>query len=125
MTTARQQRGRTAQAGGITAEDQACAALLRDGWTILARRLRTAAGEIDIAAERQGLLALIEVKARASLAEAAAALLPRQRARLLTAGEMVLAEHPDWGRNGVRFDLIVVDAGGQMRRVADAFRRER
>ncbi len=125
MTTLRQQRGRIAQAGGITAEDQACAALLRDGWTILARRLRTEAGEIDIAAERQGLLALIEVKARASLAEAAAALLPRQRARLLTAGEMVLAEHPDWGRNGVRFDLIVVAPGGQLRRVADAFRRER
>jgi putative endonuclease len=120
----RQARGRANQSGGLAAERQACEALARDGWVVLAQRLRTAAGEIDIAAERDGVLALVEVKARATLAEAAGALLPRQRARLLAAGEIVLAEHPDWGRNGMRFDLIVVAPGGLIRRVRDAFRRE-
>ena len=66
-------------------------ALLQDGWTILARRLRTEAGEIDIVADRAGLLAFIEVKARPTLSDAAAALGLRQQARLLAAGELALA----------------------------------
>ncbi len=93
-----------------------------DGWTILARRLRTAAGEIDVVAEQAGLLAMIEVKSRPTLAEAAMALSFRQRARLLAACEIVLAGHPDWGVNGVRFDVVAVDAAGRVRRIADAFR---
>ena len=100
----------------------ACAALERDGWTILARRLRTKAGEVDIVADRAGLLAIIEVKARPTLTEAALALSERQQARLVGACDLILAEHPDWGANGVRFDLLLVDAAGQVRRIADAFR---
>ena len=108
----------------MAAETAATAALEADGWVVLARRLRTAAGEVDIAAERDGVLALVEVKARPDLATAAAALSARQRARLLAAGAVVLAEHPDWGQAGVRFDVMVVDADGRIRRVADAFREE-
>lgn len=115
---------RTAHARGMHAEDIACAALERDGWTILARRRRTPAGEIDILTQRDGLLAVVEVKARATLALAAEAVLPRQRARLLAAAEIVLAEHPEWGRAGVRFDVVVVDTVGRIRRIADAFRIE-
>lgn len=117
-------RGRAAQARGVTAEQAACSALERDGWTVLARRLRTAAGEIDVVAERDGLLAFIEVKARPDLLTAAAALGPRQRARLLAAGEIALADNPGWGRAGVRFDVLLVDGAGRVRRVADAFRSE-
>jgi putative endonuclease len=118
----REQRGRTAQASGVAAEAAVCAAVRADGWTILARRLRTAAGELDVVAEKAGLLAIIEVKARPTLAEAAVALSARQRARLLAACEIVLAEHTDWGVSGVRFDIVVVDAAGRVRRIADAFR---
>jgi putative endonuclease len=117
-------RGHASQAGGLAAESAAARALESDGWTILARRLRTAAGEIDLVAERDGLLAIIEVKRRPRLAEAAHALAPRQRARLLAAAEILLAEHPGWGREGVRFDLLLVDAQGAVRRIADAFRQE-
>lgn len=99
-------------------------AIEQDGWRILARRLRTAAGEVDLLAERAGLLAIIEVKARPSLATAAAALGARQRARLLAAAEQILAEHPEWGQAGVRFDVLLVDAAGRVRRIADAFRQE-
>lgn len=120
--TARQQRGRRAQARGVSAEAAAGAALLGDGWLVLARRLRTEAGEIDLVAERHGVLAIVEVKSRPSLADAAAAVTPRQRARLLAATEIVLAEHPDWGSAGVRFDVLLVDAAGHVRRIADAFR---
>jgi putative endonuclease len=122
--TTRPIRGRAAQARGVMAEQAACTALEDDGWLVLARRLRTAAGEIDVVAEREGLLAFIEVKARPDLLTAAAALGPRQRARLLAAGEIALADHPEWGRAGVRFDVLLVDDAGRVRRIADAFRLE-
>ena len=118
----RQVRGRRAQVRGLVAEEAACAALGEDGWTVLGRRLRTPAGEVDIAAERDGLLALVEVKARPTLADAAASIGPRQRARLMGAAAVLAADHPDWGRAGIRFDVIVVDGAGQVRRVTDAFR---
>lgn len=117
-------RGVRAYARGVNAEDAACAALVRDGWTILDRRVRTEAGEVDVLADKDGLLAIIEVKARPTLAGAAVALSPRQQARLLGAAEHVLAAHPTWGANGVRFDLLLVDAAGAVRRIADAFRLE-
>lgn len=113
-----------AYARGIEAEAAACAALGRDGWSILGQRLRTEAGEIDVVAATPDMLAIIEVKSRATLADAAMALGARQRARLLAAAEIVLAEHPDWARAGMRFDLLVVDAAGTVRRIADAFRWE-
>ncbi len=115
-------KGQIAHRRGLGAEALAEAALERDGWRILARRMRTLAGEVDLVAEKEGLLAIVEVKARPLLADAAAALSERQQARLFAATEIILAEHPDWGSNGVRFDLIVVDGAGLVRRIADAFR---
>lgn len=91
---------------------------------ILARRLRTPVGELDLVAERDGLLAFAEVKRRKTLGEAAASLGPRQRARLLAAAGAALAENAGWGRAGVRFDVLLVDAAGRVRRIADAFRAE-
>ena len=105
----RTRRGQDADRRGRLAEDAAAAALEQDGWTILARRLRTPAGEIDLIVEREGLLAIVEVKARPCLAEAAASMSPRQQARLVAATDIVLAEHP-------------VDAAGVVRRISDAFR---
>jgi putative endonuclease len=117
-------KSQTAYASGLAAEEAACAALRADGWTILARRLRTRAGEVDAVAEKAGLLAMIEVKARPTLAEAAVALTIRQQTRLLAACDIILGEHPDWGINGVRFDVLLVDTAGRVRRIADAFRMD-
>lgn len=129
MTTARRApdragQGRAAQARGMTAEAVACAALQAEGWHIEARRLRTPAGEVDAVATRQGMVAFIEVKQRPTLAEAAGALSARQRGRLLAAADFLLAAHPHWGADGVRFDVLLVDSAGRVRRIADAFRRE-
>jgi putative endonuclease len=117
-------RKRRCHARGLSAEAAVCAVLVRDGWTILGRRLRTEAGEIDVVAVTADLLAVVEVKARRTLADAALALGARQRARLLAAAEILLAQHPEWSRPGMRFDLMVVDAAGTVRRIADAFRLE-
>ena len=122
--SSRTARGGRAHALGIQAETVACAALQRAGWTVLGKRMRTKSGEVDAVAEKDGVLAIIEVKARPTLADAAAAILPRQRARLLAAAEILLAEHPDWGAAGVRFDVLLINAAGQVRRIVDAFRLE-
>jgi Holliday junction resolvase-like predicted endonuclease len=40
----------------------------------------------------------------------------------MSAAEILLAENPHWGRAGARFDVMLVDRHGSMRRVKDAFR---
>ena len=122
MTERRRARGAAAQRLGVDAEAAAEAALVAEGWQVVARRLRTGAGEIDLVAVRDGLTAFIEVKARPSLAQAAFAVAPRQQARLLAAAEAALAANPGWGAAGVRFDVMLVDATGQVRRIVDALR---
>ena len=117
-------RGRAAQRLGVLAEEAGRAALEADGWTVLARRLRTPVGELDFVAERGGMLAFVEVKSRRTLVGAAIALGVRQRARLLAAADAALAANPHWTHEAVRFDVLLVSRGGQVRRIADAFRLE-
>lgn len=121
LAALRRRRGQAADARGRGAEEIAAAALRSDGWSVLARRMRTAAGEIDMVAERQGMVAFVEVKARPTLSQAAHALSRRQRQRLVAAAEIALAEQPDWGRAGVSFDVMLVDTSGRVRRVTNAF----
>lgn len=115
-------RGRHADVAGRQAEDLAAAALQAEGWQIVARRARTEAGEIDIIATRDALLAFVEVKARPSFTEAAFALGRRQRARLMAAAEAWLAVNAGYGTAGIRFDVILVAADGALRCITDAFR---
>jgi putative endonuclease len=80
---------------GISAESRAAAFLIAKGFRILARRWRSPLGEIDIVARRRHLLVFAEVKARASLAEAAESVDQRQRRRIAAAAEIWLAANPD------------------------------
>jgi putative endonuclease len=112
----------TNAATGLAAEDAAAAALQADGFTILGRRLRTKAGEIDLVAARDSLLVFVEVKQRRTLAAAAHALTARQQARLQAAAEILLAEHPHWPTAAIRFDVLLLDPHGRIRRVTDALR---
>ncbi len=77
---------------------------------------------MDVVAECRGILSIIEVKARPTLAQAAVAVTERQRSRLIGACEIIVGEHPEWGVNGVRFDFLVVAPDGTVRRITDAFR---
>ncbi|MBS7812699.1 YraN family protein [Roseococcus pinisoli] len=119
----RQRRGLVADRRGRDAEALARDALVRDGWTVLAERHRTPAGELDLVAEKEGLLAFVEVKARPSLEEAAFALTGRQQRRLMEAAEIWLVGHPGHGQAGMRFDVLLVAADGSVKRVVDALRQ--
>jgi putative endonuclease len=74
---------------GISAESRAAAFLIAKGFRILARRWRSPVGEIDIVARRRHLLVFVEVKARATLEDAAESVNQRQRRRIAAA-----AAHP-------------------------------
>jgi putative endonuclease len=80
---------------GLSAESRAAALLMAKGYRILAKRFRTPHGEIDIVTKRRKILALVEVKARASLDEAAFAVTPRQQARIINAAQAWLARIPN------------------------------
>ena len=54
------------------------------------------------------MLAVIEVKARGDLADAVAAVLPRQRRRIARATSAFLLAHPDLAALTLRFDVMLV-----------------
>jgi putative endonuclease len=93
---------------GLSAESRAAAFLMAKGYRILARRFRTPYGEIDLVVKKRNLLAFIEVKARASLDEAAYAVTPRQQARIIDAAQGWLAAHPEHAQFDLRFDAILI-----------------
>ena len=93
---------------GLSAESRAAAFLMAKGYRILAKRFRTSYGEIDIVARRRNLLAFIEVKARASLDDAAYAVTPRQQARIINAAQGWLMAHPEHAEFELRFDVILI-----------------
>jgi len=106
---------------GISAESRAAAFLIAKGFRILARRWRSALGEIDIVARRRHLLVFAEVKARASLDEAAESVSDRQRRRIAAAPATWLAANPDKTIRDIRFDAILVAPGKIPRHIPAAF----
>lgn len=121
MTRAARQR---AWRWGHWAEALCIVALMLHGYRILARRIRYRVGEIDIVAKRGGTLAVIEVKARSRLDDAAEALSGRQRRRIARAVEWLLAERPDLAPLTVRFDVMLVVPWRWPRHLRNAWRQE-
>src|SRR3954462_12641389 len=93
---------------GLSAESRAAAFLMAKGYRILAKRWRTPYGEIDIVARRRNLLAFIEVKARASLDEAAYAVTARNQRRIIDAAQAWLMTHPEHADFDLRFDVMLI-----------------
>jgi putative endonuclease len=106
---------------GLTAESRAAAYLVAKGYRILARRFRTAVGEIDIVARRRGVLVFVEVKARETFDAAAEAIGRRQQSRIVAAAQSWLAAHPDDAARDMRFDVVLVAPGRLPRHLMAAF----
>jgi putative endonuclease len=106
---------------GLSAESAAAALLLAKGYRIIARRFRTAVGEIDIVARRGDTLIFVEVKARERLDDAAEAVTERQKRRIIAATEVWLSKHPDHATQNIRFDAILVARRRWPRHIAGAF----
>ncbi|MGY3584573.1 YraN family protein [Bradyrhizobium quebecense] len=106
---------------GISAESRAAALLIAKGYRILARRFRTPYGEIDLVARRRNLVAFVEVKARASLDDAAYAVTPRQQQRIVNAAQAWLMAHPEHAEFDLRFDAVLIAPKSLPRHLLAAF----
>jgi putative endonuclease len=93
---------------GRFSELVAAAALLAKGYRILGRRCRTPYGEIDLIAVRGRRLAFVEVKRRATRAEAEAALTQYQARRIVRAADHWTARHPRYREHDRGLDAILV-----------------
>lgn len=95
---------------GLSAETRAAAYLMAKGYRILAKRFRTPYGEIDIVAKRRNLVAFVEVKARATLDDAAFAVTPRQQGRRGSSMPRRPGSpaHPEHANFELRFDAMLI-----------------
>ena len=106
---------------GLSAESRAAAFLIAKGYRILAKRFRTPYGEIDLVARKRNLIAFVEVKARASLDDAAWAVTPRQQQRIINAAQAWLMAHPEHAELDLRFDAMLVAPKSLPRHLLAAF----
>lgn len=107
----RQALGGRARREGHGAEWIAALWLMVKGYQILGFRLKGRAGEIDILARRGRFLVVVEVKRRATMEAALAALGPDQHRRLLAAGRGVLQGRPSLAALLLRIDMVALAPG--------------
>ena len=95
---------------GRWGEDRAAEYLQGLGYSILARNVRTAHGEIDLVAAREGLLLFVEVKTRRSHAFSYPedSVTFRKQTFLLSAAQEYLEKHPD-SPESWQFDVIAIE----------------
>ncbi|AHE57148.1 YraN family protein [Sphingomonas sanxanigenens] len=103
MTAARA----AAEARGRRGETIAAWWLRLTGWSILARRVRTRGGEVDLVARRGRTVAFVEVKTRRTDAELDVAIDAHRLRRVAMAAEML---GPRFARPGdaIRIDVMLI-----------------
>ena len=110
---------------GETGERIAERWLKRHGWRIMQRRFRSGHRDIDLIAEKDGTVAVVEVKARraAQFGDPVEAVNWRKRRELTRSAQVWISRH---GRlnDSYRFDVIgvlICDDGARVRHVENAF----
>ncbi|PHY19078.1 YraN family protein [Caulobacter sp. BP25] len=122
--SARQVRGAAARKIGRRSEVLAALWLMAKGYRILGFRLATPLGEIDLLAQRGGVLAVVEVKQRATIEDALDAVTPTQRDRLRRAAAHLSAHRTGLRALETRLDLIALSPGRVPRHLPDAWSAE-
>jgi len=117
----RRARGLAARLSGRRGEWLAALWLMAKGYRILGFRLKTPLGEIDLLAQKGEVLAVVEVKLRASLEAALDAVTDRQRERLRRAAETIAQRRPALAGAAIRLDLLALAPGRLPRHIADAW----
>ncbi len=115
-------RGLAARLSGRRGEVWAALLLMAKGYRILGFRLKAPQAEIDLLAIRGGVLAVVEVKRRASLESALEAVGHDQRERLRRAGVGIADRRPALKGAAVRLDLVALAPGRLPRHIPDAWK---
>ena len=116
MTATRQ----AAEQRGRKGERLAAWYLRLKGWRVLAERVRTPAGEVDLVAKRGNLIAFVEVKTRTTAAELDFAIDQRRLARVAAAAEILIPRFATAGED-VRIDVILIAPGTRPRHIENAW----
>ncbi|GAA0737701.1 YraN family protein [Sphingomonas japonica] len=111
---------RAAETRGRDGERAAAWYLRLKGWRILAERVRTAAGEVDLVARKGRLVAFVEVKTRSSDAELDFAIDRRRLARVAAAAEILAPRFADGGED-IRIDVLLLVPGKLPRHIENAW----
>ena len=106
---------------GVNSEVRAADHLRALGYEILARRFKTPYGEVDLVAQTSTTIVFVEVKARASLDDAAYAVTSRQQRRIIDAAQAWLSAHPEHGTFDLRFDALLIAPNVAPRHLIAAF----
>ena len=96
---------------GQVSESAAERHLRRKGYRILDRNVRSPLGELDLVAERAGVLIFVEVKARRTGAHGGAphAVSPAKQAKLIRLASQYLSRRRD--QPACRFDVVLCTGG--------------
>ncbi len=89
------------------------------GWRILARRVRTSVGEVDLIAKRGNIVAFVEVKSRATAADLDHAIDERRLRRVAAAAEILAATHAEGC--DMRIDVILLAPRTPPRHIENAW----
>ncbi len=119
----KRRRGAAARLAGRRAEWIAALWLMAKGYRIIGWRLKTPQGEVDLAALRGEVLAIVEVKRRRSAEEAVLAVTAIQQERLRRAGRGLGARLGRKAPLVVRLDLVALAPGRWPRHIPDAWPR--
>ncbi|WP_374280750.1 YraN family protein [Novosphingobium sp.] len=89
------------------------------GWRVLARRVKTPRGEVDLVARRGRTVVFVEVKWRASAAERDRAIDPYRLRRVIAAAEALAPRYVRAG-DDMRIDVLLLAPGRWPRHIPNA-----
>lgn len=119
VSEARRTRGRRAERWGVVAEKSAADWYRARGGRVVAERVRTDAGEIDLVVDEGDALVFVEVKARKRLECALASVSPARWARIGNSAE-IYADRVGARMRDMRIDLFAVGGDGRTEVVPNA-----
>ena len=110
-------------AKGRAAEERAREELERAGWRIVHSNFRVRRGEIDIIAERTGLLAFIEVKREngCTVCDLQHVISAKKRRVIVETSKLFLAMNRKYNQHRIRYDVILVQENACVRHMEGAF----
>jgi putative endonuclease len=109
-----------AEQSGRKAEDFAREWLEAQGWEMLAQRVKTSVGEIDLIARKDALISFVEVKYRKKAQELDYAIDEHRLSGVAAAAEAVAHRYAENGED-IRIDVILLAPGVEPRHITNAW----
>ena len=93
-------------------EERAASFLRQNGLKMLLHGYRCRLGEIDLVAEDESHLVIVEVRARKSTSRGTAleTVGNGKQNRIVKTARHLLMRNPQWSRRRIRFDVVAIDA---------------